>query len=228
MAAIQNINNNTSMIMLRPNAQSVQDVDTKIAKIDKGIESNNKLIELFKEKKTKLENLINSNEKYIQTLQESKELDKKRISIFQDTNDKLQTLLDRNSNKIDASDVKLLDKQLDTFTKKESVLKAQAATVDTKIEKLAARVEFTKNQITKLEANSKNIETSNVQVKPDKNSFANGYRPTADQIAKLELSKINQEFLDFDMSDTLFQQKIRYSQKNIYESIVNSFLKKLV
>ena len=247
MAAIQNINNNIiGTITTRPNAENVQSV----------IEFNDKLIKLYTEKKDKLENLINSNEKYIeltkeninlrkdyiQTVKESKELGEKRIVLLQEskqidreiiniherTISKLQALLDRNSSKIDASDVKLLDKQLDTFTKKENVLKAQANVVDTKIEKLAVKIEFAEKQITKIEASGKNIETSNVQVKPDKNSFVTGYRPTADQIAKLELSKIQLETHNLDSSASLFQQRVYYSQKNIYESILNSLLLKVV
>ena len=118
MAAIQNINNNIiGTITTRPNAENVQGV----------IEFNDKLIKLYTEKKDKLENLINSNEKYvntldnhikltkeninlrkdyIQTVKESKELGEKRISLLQDTNNKLQALLDRNSSKIDLSDAK--------------------------------------------------------------------------------------------------------------------------
>ena len=125
MTAIQNINNNIiGTITTRPNAENVQSV----------IEFNDKLIKLYTEKKDKLENLINSNEKYIeltkeninlrkdyiQTVKESKELGEKRIVLLQEskqidreiiniherTISKLQALLDRNSSKIDLSDAK--------------------------------------------------------------------------------------------------------------------------
>jgi chromosome segregation ATPase len=228
MATIPNINNNiVGMITTRPNAQNVQTVDVKIARIDKEINIREKYVETLDNHIKLTKENINLRKEYIQTVKESKELGEKRISLLQDTNNKLQALLNRNSNKIDVSDVKLLDKQLDTFTKKENVLKAQANVVDTKIEKLASKVDFVEKQITKLEAKSNDIDNSSLQSKPDKNSFAAGYRPTADQIAKLELSKIQLETHDLDSSDTLFQQRVYYSQKNIYESILNSLLLKV-
>jgi chromosome segregation ATPase len=228
MATIPNINNNiVGMITTRPNAQNVQTVDVKIARIDKEINIREKYVETLDNHIKLTKENINLRKEYIQTVKESKELGEKRISLLQDTNNKLQALLNRNSNKIDVSDVKLLDKQLDTFTKKENVLKAQANVVDTKIEKLASKVDFVEKQITKLEAKSNDIDNSSLQSKPDKNSFAAGYRPTDDQIAKLELSKIQLETHDLDSSDTLFQQRVYYSQKNIYESILNSLLLKV-
>ena len=111
MSAIQNINNNIiGTITTRPNAENVQGV----------IEFNDKLIKLHTEKKDKLENLINSNEKYIgtldnhikltkdyiQTVKESREIDREIINIHERTISKLQALLDRNSSKIDLSDAK--------------------------------------------------------------------------------------------------------------------------
>ena len=220
MAAINNINNNIEM-MLCTNKRNTQIVNTKIAKINKEINIREKYIGA-------LDNHIRLTKEYIKTIKESQELGEKRISLLQDTNDKLQALLDRNSCKIDISDVKLLDRQLNTFSKKDNILKIQASTVDAKIEKLAVKVDFVEKQITKLAASSNTEEITSFKAKQGKTDFAVGYRPTAYQIAKLEISKNSQENNDFDISDTLFQQKIRYSQQNIYESIVNSFLKKLV
>ena len=232
MSTIENINNNNlRMIVPHLNTQNVQDINTKITKIDKKIEFNDKLIEVYKEKKDNLKNLINSNKEYILLLQESKDLDGKRIglmekqiSLLQDTNDKLQALLDRNSGKIEGSDIKSLEKQLDTFAKKENILKTQANMVDKKIEKLAVKVNFVEKQITKLETKGNNVDDSNVQVKLDKNSFVTSYRPTDNQIAKLELSKIKQDIQDIKDMDAVFQQKTVNSQKNIYESIMSKVI----
>jgi len=220
MAAINNINNNIEM-MLCTKERNTKIVNTKIAKINKEINIREKYIGA-------LDNHIRLTKEYIKTIKESQELGKKRISLIQDTNDKLQALLDRNSSKIDISDVKLLDRQLDTLSKKDSALKVQTSAVEAKIEKLAVKVDFVEKQITKLAASSNTEEITSFKAKQAKTDFAVGYRPTAYQIANLEISKNSQENNDFDISDTLFQQKIRYSQQNIYESIVNSFLKKLV
>ena len=100
MAAIQNINNNVNeLIMTRPNTLNIQSVDVKIARIDKEINVREKYIGT-------LDNHIKLTKDYIQTVKESKELGEKRISLLQDTNNKLQALLDRNSSKIDLSDAK--------------------------------------------------------------------------------------------------------------------------
>jgi predicted nucleic acid-binding Zn-ribbon protein len=241
MAEIHNISNSLNTIFLeQPNAvqntqRQINQIDVRINAEENKIVKNRQLSEITKEMIVVNRVLYNSNNEIIKLYQESKELGEKRIDLMekiialkQDTNDKLQALLDRNSSKIDISDVKLLDRQLDTLSKKDNVLKTQTATVDAKIEKLVVKVEFAEKQITKLEANSKNIETSNVQVKPDKNIFTTGYRPTADQIAKLEFSKIQQETHNLDTFNSLFQQRVFYSQKNIYESILNSLLLKVI
>ena len=229
MATIQNINNNINeLIMIRPNALNLQSVDVKIARIDKEINVREKYIGILDNHIKLTKENINLRKNYIQTLKESKEIDREIINIHERTISKLQALLDRNSNKIDVSDVKLLNRQLDTLSKKENFLKAQVDVVEAKLEKLSVKVDFVEKQTTKLEAKNNSVDDYNVQVKPDKNSFANGYRPTTDQIAKLELSKIQLETDNIDTSTSLFQQRVYYSQKNIYESIINSLLLKVI
>lgn len=250
MAAIGNINNNNlRIIMPRPNVQNVQAVDAKIAKVDRGIESNNKLIELYKEKKDKLENLINSNEKYIQTLQDSKELDKKRIDLMEKQIDLLreskeigkekinllyQLLENRNSRRettvsvleIKTVDIKSLDKKLDTLAKKESILKEQSIAVDTKVMKLTTKIEHFEKQIATLEAKTNDNEISKLQDKQDKTVFTSGYKPSANQL--IELSKSKQESQDIDVLNTSLQQRVIYSQQNIYESIINNCFNQII
>jgi len=100
MAAIQNINNNVNeLIMKRPNALNIQSVDVKIARIDKEINVREKYIGT-------LDNHIKLTKDYIQTVKESREIDREIINIHERTINKLQALLDRNSSKIDGSDVK--------------------------------------------------------------------------------------------------------------------------
>jgi len=114
MAAIQNINNNVNeLIMKRPNALNIQSVDVKIARIDKEINVREKYVNTLDNHIKLTKENINFRKDYIQTLKESKELGEKRIDLMekiiglkQDTNDKLQALLDRNSSKIDLSDAK--------------------------------------------------------------------------------------------------------------------------
>ena len=114
MAAIQNINNNVNeLIMTRPNALNIQSVDVKITRIDKEINVREKYVNTLDNHIKLTKENINFRKDYIQTLKESKELGEKRIDLMekiiglkQDTNDKLQALLDRNSSKIDLSDAK--------------------------------------------------------------------------------------------------------------------------
>lgn len=218
-----------SVRLINQSKNMISQIDEKINCVENKIAKNDHVIKVSKEMIVAIDESIRLNKDYIQTLKESKQIDREIINIHERTINRLQALIDRKwDKKIDVSDVKLLDSQLDTLSKKDNVLKAQAATVDTKIEKLAVKVDFVEKQITKLEAKSDSVDDSNVQVKPNKNSFATSYRPTTDQIAKLELSKIQLETVVPDTSTSLFQQRVFYSQKNIYESILNSLLLKVV
>lgn len=107
MAAIQNINNNVNeLIMTRPNALNIQSVDVKIARIDKEINVREKYIGTLDNHIKLTKENINFRKEYIQTLQESREIDREIINIHERTINKLQSMLDRNSSKIDGSDVK--------------------------------------------------------------------------------------------------------------------------
>lgn len=55
---------------------------------------------------TSIDKEIDARKQYIVLLKESKEIDREIINIHENTINKLQALLDRNSNKIDVSDVK--------------------------------------------------------------------------------------------------------------------------
>ena len=241
MSAIENINNNnTRMLMPRPNAQNVQAVDAKIAHIDKEINIRKKYIDTLDNHIKLTKENINLRKEYIQTLQESKELDKKRITLLQESKEigrekinlLYQLLENRNSRReslssvveIKTVDIKNLDKQLYILAKKEGVLKEQAIAVDTKVEKLATKVEYAEKQIATLQAKSNDTEVSRSQVKQDNIVFARGYKPTDNQIAKLELSKIKQDVQDIKDLDVILQQRAINSQKNIYESIMSKVI----
>jgi hypothetical protein len=107
MAAIQNINNNVNeLIMTRPNTLNIQSVDVKIARIDKEINVREKYVNTLDNHIKLTKENINFRKEYIQILQESREIDREIINIHERTINKLQALLDRNSSKIDGSDVK--------------------------------------------------------------------------------------------------------------------------
>ena len=105
MSAITNINNTMSSAILLPTRgrlQQVQNTERQIAHIDKEIDarekyiaSNNEVISITKE-------LIDLQKQQRQTIIESRDLDRKHIAnnekiidILEDTNKKLQALVDR-------------------------------------------------------------------------------------------------------------------------------------
>ena len=116
MSAIQNINHNIPAIYL-PQAEAVQrsqNIDRKIARIDREIEARENFIKSNDEAISLTKRLTKSNDEYIQTLQESKALDRERINALYTLIDGLQSLLDRNK----GTNVALVvSKDLETLSK---------------------------------------------------------------------------------------------------------------
>ena len=80
-------------------AQNIARIDKEINVREKYVETLDNHIKLTKEN-------INLRKDYIQTVKESREIDREIINIHERTINKLQSLLDRNSNKIDGLDEK--------------------------------------------------------------------------------------------------------------------------
>ena len=133
MAEIHNISNSLNTIFLQQpnvvqnnvrqinqNQRQISQIDKKINFVENKIVKNKQLSQItkemmatLKEKMVLTDKNINLRMDYIQTLKESKELGEKRvviienmIGLLQDTNNKLQALLDRNTSKIDVSEIR--------------------------------------------------------------------------------------------------------------------------
>ena len=220
MSAIQNINHNIPAIYL-PQAEAVQrsqNIDRKIARIDREIEARENFIKSNDEVISLTTRLIKSNDEYIQTLQESKALDRERINALYTLIDGLQSLLDRNKG---ASVTPAVSKDLETLSKKDAVLKEQTAVIDAKAAKLAIKVEHQGKELAKLGSNAPLVTTTENQAvimssKKDMSQVVQTYQPTTDQLRSIALAKTQQN------SDEILQQNIINSQQNIYESITSS------
>jgi hypothetical protein len=131
--SINNINNDFSAMFLQQpntvqnNVRQISKIDERINFVENKIEKNKQLSQatkemmvvnrqlsettkemmvMLKEKIAVKDKSIELNKDYIQTVKESREIDREIINIHERTINKLQSMLDRNSSKIDGSDVK--------------------------------------------------------------------------------------------------------------------------
>ncbi len=244
MSAISNIDDrslNLVPILNNDKLQRLQTAEREIIRVDKEIGARSQQVNNIKNLIEARENYIASNNELISLYKESSELDKKMIvllteskEILQNTNDKLQALLDRGQGRRTVSaeprlqkrflEINDLNRKLTYLSKQEAVVKKQTTLVDAKVDKLFMKVDYTEKQLVRLEAQSNGTELSKSQVKQDKTFFAYNYKPTDNQIAKLELSKIKQDVQDIKDMDAVFKQRTVNSQKNIYESIMSKVI----
>jgi hypothetical protein len=234
MSAIQSINYNIPAIYSpqRRAVQNVQNIDGKIAKIDRKLESNNQIISLYYDKKEKLQNLIKSNDEYIKTLQESKALGEKRIVLLQESKaldrerinalhtviNGLQALIDRAKG---LNVAPALSKELEALSKKDAVLKEQTAVIDDKAAKLAIKVEHQGKELAKLGSNAPPATTSENQAvivsSKDTSQVVQVYQPTTDQVRSISLANLSGKEWDDRWIDksTVRIEKIKNEVMNI-------------
>ena len=194
--------------------------------LEQNIASNNELISLYKESRELDRKRMSLMGQQIKLLQESKE-------ILQNTNDKLQALLDRGQGRrtvsaepiVQKRSVELndLDRKLTYLSKQESVVKEQTALVDAKADKLAIKVEHTKKQLAKHEAEVNNTGFTTPQEKAvserDASRISSTYKPFANQrLNNYVEDNTTKEKSVVDLK--ALEQTVYNSQKNIYESIV--------
>jgi len=229
MSAIQSINYNIPAIYSpqRRAVQNVQNIDGKIAKIDRKLESNNQIISLYYDKKEKLQNLIKSNDEYIKTLQESKALDRERINALHTVINGLQALIDRAKAAKAAKAAKgvnvapALSKELEALSKKDAVLKEQTAVIDDKAAKLAIKVEHQGKELAKLGSNAPPATTTENQAvivsSKDTSQVVQVYQPTTDQVRSISLANLSGKEWDDRWIDksTVRIEKIKNEVMNI-------------
>jgi hypothetical protein len=210
----QSINfNNLQLNTITPQLRSEQRIAAQnITRIDKTIASIDKEIELTK-------NYIVNNNKIIKACQESK-------AIIQEEMDMVISILkDRGvavikQNGIWVEDTNNLNSKLNNSKKSIEQTK--------KIELASQKLTEAEKKIEAIEKYSQNL---NFQPVVKKNVVISTYKPTSTQLSTLVRS--NYVFNQSNSENTDIKQKyslpvIYQSQQNIYESIVNNFLKRLV
>jgi len=229
----------------------------------KKIVSNNEVISITKE-------LIALHKEQRQTLIESRDLDRKRIALLEEivevhkntikkhenllenTNGRLQALLDRGGRSKSAepvlntktSELNKLDEKHIVLTKKDAVLKEQSKVKDILLEKQNMKIEHLEKQATNLEDKTKGVVTnSSVQAKVKSEDINLSKVNTSTTNSKKDVSQTpvtykpavvpqvktysNDELVPNTKTgltvNALYQQ-VRASQRNIYDSITNNLI----
>lgn len=252
VANINHINNNELRIISPFNRyQQIAQNEAKIERIDKEISARQKYVSSLDDHIQLLKTNNVARQEYVQTLSESRDLDKKRIELLaqhqqttKDMMDILQKIIERNGGKVDPikdsslKEFQSLASQVKTLDKKDNILKEKSTNLDTKIDKLELKVEYTEKQVAKLE--SKVEAKASVVPTINENSFkkkstpeyASTYKPSDMQIPLVK--KFNAPVIELEHRpsnkklDEELRQQVYQSQKNLYDSIIASHLKKLI
>ena len=196
MGAINNIDDrslNLFPILNNDKLQRVQTAEREIIRVDKEIGARSQQVNNIKNLIEARENYITGNNELISLYKESRELDGKRIALLEESNTLLLGILERrqairNTSLQPKSEKRLeqvnkLDDKFLTLTKKDAVLKEQALTLDSKVEKLIIKVEHTEKEVAKLEAKVNNTRVTNPQEKSSSQKDTSGlssiYKPFA-------------------------------------------------
>lgn len=249
MAAINNINNNELRVLSSFNRyQQTSQTQAKIERIDREItirekyaSNSDKLINSYQELIASNSEIIQLHKEQRQLLVESRDLDKKRIGLMKEAITVVQKMMAMHEQGLvgqKPQELKVLSSQAEKLSNKENILKEKSINLDPKLDKLALKVEHAEKQVAKIESKvdtkASVLSTINETSFKKKSTpeYANTYKPSDIQLPMLKKSATPVIDLEHRPSnkklDEELRQQVYQSQRNLYDSIVASRVKKLI